>query len=181
MFLFSMDVEGAPSTIDEEFEIVVNVDGLELGTYLYTIEVFDDSGFLVSDEILITVYNNPSISSLVLDTTISWNISDAHVGTCEYVIYRDGIEIKTDTWESGILVEINYAELPTGNYEFLIYATDGLGGFAADIVFITVERPSITPTVPFLIIGIIVGVAITAVAFSIIFLRYKFKQRNLKS
>ena len=180
MFLFSMDVEGAPSTTDEEFEIMANVDGLDLGTYIYKIEIFDGSGFMVSDEVIITVYNNPTISSLILDSTISWNITDTHVGACEYIMFRDGIDIKTGTWESGILVELNYAELAPGNYEFLIYATDGLGGFAADIVFITIEKPSITPTVPYLIIGIIVGAAITGVVFSIMFLRYKLKQRNLE-
>ncbi|MFX1296486.1 MAG: FG-GAP-like repeat-containing protein [Promethearchaeota archaeon] len=177
MFLFSTDIEGTPSTTDEEFEVTLNIDGLELGTYVYKIEIFDDSGFIVTDEVIVNVYNNPTITSSVFDSIISWNITDTHFETCEYIIYRNGIEIKTGSWEPGIPVEISYAGLAKGTYEFLIYATDGLGGLAADFVLITVEGTLTN----FLLIGIIIGGAIAGIAFLILILRYRLKRRKLTS
>ena len=72
-------------------------------------------------------------------------------------------------------VEISYAGLAEGTYEFLIYATDGLGGLAADFVLISVEGQ------PYLIIGIIIGVAIAGITFLMLFLRNRLKRRKLTS
>ncbi|MBN2149920.1 MAG: hypothetical protein JW839_00610 [Candidatus Lokiarchaeota archaeon] len=135
--------------------IGVNVDSLMLGSYNYTIVAIDGLGGTVSDEVIVRVNPNiwPSIDSPAdvyyvhgsPGNTISWNVTDASVGTTSYAVFRNGTEVATGSWVSGTTVPINVDGLAVGTYTFQMNANDGLGGSVQDEVLVTVAN--VAPTI----------------------------------
>jgi|GEM_PF-2007347 len=133
----------------------INVDGLAVGSYNYTIVASDGLGGSVQDEVIVTVLNVPPsvthpadvvYSYGVSGNSISWTVTDTSVGTTSYRILRNGTQVGSGTWVSGAPVNINVDGLFVGSYNYTIVASDGLDGSVQDEVIVTVLNvaPSIT-------------------------------------
>jgi hypothetical protein len=72
--------------------------------------------------------------------TLSWNITDSITSTRNYIIWRNGTEVNSGIWNSGVPVSINTDSLGLAKYNFTISAEDGMGGIAKDMVLISVIR-----------------------------------------
>jgi hypothetical protein len=138
--------------------IVLSIDGLSNGTYTFVITATDGLGATSSDRVIIVVFSqgqsneNPTITTPnditynldVIGNVISWTITDAHIATTSYIITKNGTQIQSDTWTSGVAVTINIDRLSAGTYIFQITAYDGIGGNVTDTVTVIVIRVSPT-------------------------------------
>jgi ABC-type transport system substrate-binding protein len=171
-------------------EITINIDGLTINTYNYTIVAIDGYGGKIQDQVDISVLNYastcsspPSDFSYTVgseNNEISWIIYDLSVSNPTYTIYRDGDLIQpSTTWTSGVAITINVDGLSTGTYDYSITAIDGLGESYQDTVTITVTL-SPPPTFPpelIIVIGLIIG--IIGIISIISYVRIK-KKKTLK-
>ncbi|MHA1203018.1 MAG: MSCRAMM family protein [Candidatus Heimdallarchaeaceae archaeon] len=88
---------------------------------------------------------NPEVSDLAdfsytegdTGNIISWNATDMYPGT--YTIYRNTIEIETDTWTSDTNITINVDNLSPGAYVFRLVVTDAAGNSVEDTLTVTVN------------------------------------------
>ncbi|MHA2277543.1 MAG: hypothetical protein ACXAC2_17325, partial [Candidatus Kariarchaeaceae archaeon] len=134
--------------------IVLDIDGLGLGTYNYTIVITDDASISTSDQVFVTVVDstipslsNPSDVTYEFGTTghnISWIITDAFPNT--YNIYQDGIAIDSGSWSSGIPITINIDGLTLGVYNYTIVVTDSTSNSETDLVWVSVQDTTL-PTI----------------------------------
>ncbi|MCK4484377.1 MAG: hypothetical protein KAU89_06110, partial [Candidatus Thorarchaeota archaeon] len=130
--------------------ITINVDGLSVGIYNYTIVVYDTYENWVSDTVIVTVYDiSPPTIDQPLDVeyregtdahSIMWSPSDTHPS--HYVVYRDGTEVASDSWD-GSSISVNVDGLGVGVYNYTIVVYDTSGNWVSDTVFVTVIE--ITP------------------------------------
>jgi hypothetical protein len=135
-------------------EIVISLDGLEMGVHTFEIILEDLAGNTVMDVVLVTVndetnpllYGPPDIVMTVGDNeSIVWTGSDLHPSS--YEITRDGVSIESGSWNSNsdqFTVELN--ELSLGNYTFAITLSDTSGNFISDTVHVSVNPVPTTPT-----------------------------------
>ncbi|MFW9870508.1 MAG: hypothetical protein ACFFEL_12855, partial [Candidatus Thorarchaeota archaeon] len=133
--------------------ITVSVDGQPVGTYNYTIRVFDVGGSSVSDTVMVFVQDGtpPTINSptdIVYNqgetgNSITWSPIDLHPES--YEIYRDSVLIRTGAWNSSSeSISISVDGLTQGEYNYTISVSDIGGNSIADQVIVTVQ-PSTTP------------------------------------
>ena len=125
--------------------ITVNVDGLSVGVYNYTIVVYDTSGNCASDTVLVTVVDTiaPTIDHPAdmdyeegtTGSTITWNPSDTH--PAHYVAYRNGTEVASGNWD-GSSIAVNVDGLSVGVYNYTIVVYDTSGNMISDTVIVTV-------------------------------------------
>ena len=129
-------------------EIIINVDGLDLGTYGYTLEVQDENSGTRTDGVEVKVINKGPIFTYIPDDLIyeigsnknwlSWNFSDETVMNPTFSITRNGIPIFYDEpCESGY-INISVGSLSTGVYSFLLTIEDGYGESISDTVLVEV-------------------------------------------
>ncbi len=133
--------------------ITVEVDGLSVGIYNYTIVVYDISGNWVSDEVIVTVIDttppmidHPDDVEYVVGTTghsITWSPSDAHPS--HHVVYRNGTEVASVSWD-GSSILVNVDDLSVGVYNYTIVVYDTSGNWVSDIVIVTVLPETTTTT-----------------------------------
>jgi parallel beta-helix repeat protein len=133
--------------------IVVNIDGLSLGSYYFTIGVYDTSGNRVYDIVYVTVKDttNPFISSPInieyiegtIGNSILWIPNDANPS--HYVVYQDDTEIVSRIWD-GSSIEINVDGLDLGVYNYTLMVNDTSGHWAFDTVIVTVLPQPTTST-----------------------------------
>ena len=126
-------------------EIAVAIDGLDIGTHTYFIEVRDISGNTVSDTVVVIVEDTtaPVLSSpddivMVFGETghnITWWCED--LNPANYSVTLDGTVIASGTWTSNVTVVLD--ALPVGQHVILIVVTDGSGNSAEDSVTVTVQ------------------------------------------
>lgn len=133
--------------------IGINVDGLSVGTYNYTLIVYDTSDLSASDTVLVTVIdttapiiNHPDDIQYVVESmsqTINWTVSDLNPNS--YEIYRNESIVASDIWSSG---NINYdvGNLAVGSYNFTILVFDTSDNEASDTVFVTITSSDTTIT-----------------------------------
>jgi parallel beta-helix repeat protein len=136
--------------------ITINIDGRLIGYWNWTIIVSDGLGGIVTDEVWVHVIANtpPSIeaggiTSYVFGTTsnnIQWTITDSNTGTTSYSIYQNGSLNTTNSWISGIPIQFNVDGLYPGNYNFTLFASDGLGNITKNTVLLIVKNASIPST-----------------------------------
>ena len=127
--------------------ITENIDTRTVGNYLYIIVVSDGLGGVSQDEVVVRIRNTiPSVSHPI-DTsfvqfsdgnTISWTVSDANIDTTNYIIYRDGIQIASGSWNPSEKVTVGIDTFSKGTYRYKVVVNDGLGGTAQDEVMVTV-------------------------------------------
>jgi hypothetical protein len=125
--------------------VTVDIDGLSVGLYNFTLYLNDTSGNSVTDIVWITVQDtsNPSIDSPSDDsyeydvgTSITWTVSDLQNDT--YVIWRNGSSIQSGSYASGSVL-VTISGLGLGIYNFTCYVNDTDSNSATDTVWITVQ------------------------------------------
>jgi len=125
--------------------IVLDIDGLALGEYNYTIKINDTAGNLAVDTVIVTVVdttspllNHPLDVPYEFGTTgheIIWTVSDLNPDA--YAIYLDGVYFAGDTWTPGSIV-VDIDGLALGEYNYTIRTNDTIGNSAADTVIVTI-------------------------------------------
>ncbi|MHA2383790.1 MAG: NosD domain-containing protein [Candidatus Thorarchaeota archaeon] len=153
-----------PSTyelyVDEVFQvsdawngspIVIDIDGLEISYYNYTVVVADDLGHSAIDTVFVTVQDtiSPTVDSPAdiefeegaTGYSITWVIDDLDPGT--YTIYRNEVPIINEVWDTS-QISISLNGLSAGIYNFTLVLFDGSDNTAVDIVIVTVTE--IAPT-----------------------------------
>ncbi len=130
-----------------------NVDGLAIGTYVYTLTVFDVYGNSASDSVFVFVVmedDAPFLDSpadITMDegstgNTLTWNPTDQH--PLNYSLYRDSILIEWASW-NGSSLTFSLDTLAKGYYNYTLQVFDINGLWASDTVFVTVN--DVTPPV----------------------------------
>ena len=137
-------------------QVTISLESLTLGTYNYTIQVYDTLDHVNTDVVIVTVRDGttplvtspPDITYNESDTghTISWDIYDLH--PVSYEIYRDGTLNVSSSWtDTNITVTISADGLTLGTHNFTIRVID-IGGNSAtdsvDVVVIDGKQPTIT-------------------------------------
>ena len=125
--------------------IVMDIDGLPLGTHIVVCSVYDLEGLIVSDTVDVEVVTTapPSIDDVTdfpyeedsTGNSITWHPSDANPDY--YSITRDGLIIDDGPWSGGDL-NINVDGLAYGVYTYVCFVNDTEGQEASDSVVITV-------------------------------------------
>ncbi len=127
--------------------IIIDVDGLSLGTYSYNCILYDKAFNTNSHVINVTVIDiTPPVVNIPDDFTyelgstgneILWNASDLHPST--YILYRNGTPLDWGGWTSGQNYLLNIDGLAVGVYNYTIIVYDTSLNFAIATVFVTVE------------------------------------------
>ncbi len=128
--------------------IVINVDGLALGLFNYTVQVSDTSGNTATDTVFVTVIdttspsiNGPAATDYLYDSTgnsIVWVGSD--ILPMSYQILRNGAVIDSGIWD-GSDITISIDGLEPGEYNFTIAVIDTSGNTATHTTIVTVTQP----------------------------------------
>ncbi|UCD00539.1 MAG: hypothetical protein JSV23_06495 [Promethearchaeota archaeon] len=166
------------------------------GTYLYTCgmtsnRIFGGNDLLLIkwgldatvDNIIPTLSTPPDITYEEDTTghTITWIATDANPDI--YIVYKDGIQIASDNWASGIPIIINVDGLSIGSYTYNFTIFDAYDNFAIDTVIVNViaatpEDGSIEPLgIPGYPLNVLIIVMIAV--FTIVILKQKSKLRSL--
>ncbi|MHA1909107.1 MAG: phospholipase D-like domain-containing protein, partial [Candidatus Thorarchaeota archaeon] len=125
----------------------VNIDGLEVGSYNYTLRVNDTLGEAKVDTVIVSVADTVSptlshpadqnIMEVSTGNTISWTIEDLSNDT--YQLYQDGVLIESGNLTSNqYILTSDIDGLAIGEYNFTVVATDLYENTATDEVEVTV-------------------------------------------
>lgn len=133
--------------------ITVDIDGLDIGIHEFIIYIYDLSGNMVSDTVIVTILDNspPDISSPKdvsyklgsIGNNIIWSVWDLNFGI--YNVTLGGNLYLTADWINGN-ISVNIDDLAVGVYEFIIFVYDSHGNMVSDTVIVTVTE--ITSDVP---------------------------------
>ena len=125
--------------------INLQIDGLSIGTYEFTITVYDEVGNSASDTIIVTVIDSivPSVTNPTDITyelgstghTIIWTIGD--VNPDMFTITSNGVTLETVSWTNET-ISLSINSLPVGSYEYNITVYDSAGNYIVDTVIVTV-------------------------------------------
>ncbi|MHA2501441.1 MAG: beta strand repeat-containing protein, partial [Candidatus Kariarchaeaceae archaeon] len=128
----------------------INVDGLGVGEYNFTIVIRDEENNSITSEITITVEDttSPSIPTTSGDDTIeqgstigyeiSWTATDAS-GSGNYSITRDGSALTSGLWTSTVAVTVIVAvDFEIGDHVYVITFEDENGNDASNTVTLTI-------------------------------------------
>ena len=133
----------------------LNVDGLPVGTYNFTVEVTDSYNNHIAGLVMVTVVDttSPSIShpsdvsvEQASDYKVSWFLSDLNPGT--YTIYVDDVPSTTQNWPSSSIVDYNTASLDLGSHNVTILTFDNFGNSVSDQLVVTVTVNTSTNNPP---------------------------------
>ncbi|MFW9813318.1 MAG: hypothetical protein ACFFF9_12730, partial [Candidatus Thorarchaeota archaeon] len=127
--------------------MIISVDNLAIGSYNYTIVLVDIGGNIVTDEVIVTVYNadlptidqpaNQTISEETSGLFVTWNPLDLNPSS--YAIYQDGVLVKSGVWNSSAeTISISLDGLSLGEYNFTAIVTDLDSNTASDTVWVTI-------------------------------------------
>ncbi|MBY9016027.1 MAG: right-handed parallel beta-helix repeat-containing protein [Candidatus Lokiarchaeota archaeon] len=163
-------------------EIVINVDGLDIGVYGFTIEVEDGDGGRFTDGLWVKITNNAPIFTATptdfsyevgdMGNNLSWSFSDISTNNPTYTITRNGLLLIIDNpCVSGEVIEFSVDGLEVGSYGYTIEINDGYGETILDSVWVTVNSSSNLNVVQYLHIEI-VDQSFTTEEFNIIFSVY---------
>jgi parallel beta-helix repeat protein len=143
------------SGISEGANLTVNVDGLDLGVYNYTISINDTLDKISVDTVFVTVFDSTSpeidrpedIDYELGSTgnTITWNPADLVPES--YRIYRNGSLVEDASWD-GSTIEQSIDGLSLGTYNFTISVVDTSSNVVTDSVIVSVidtTTPAIDP------------------------------------
>jgi len=133
-------------------EISIDIDGLDVGTYVFTLYVNDTDGNSATDVVTVTVVDdttNPITDSpedLLLVYTqssgnITWSVYDAYPSY--FWIYKDDVVVKSGQWNTSVIY-ITFDDLEVGIYNYTLVLEDVGENQASDTVFITVTE-SVAP------------------------------------
>jgi parallel beta-helix repeat protein len=133
--------------------IGISVDGLDLGTYNFTLGVLDTSGNNASDTVMVTVVDttDPSLNTPEdiqfkfgdAGHNLAWMLQD--MNPFSYEVFMNSTLIASGTWNStGETVTIALDGISVGVHFFTIYVTDLAGNEASNRVIVTVLPDSTT-------------------------------------
>jgi hypothetical protein len=130
--------------------IVMNIDGLPLGTYTVICSVYDLEGLMISDTINVEVVSTapPTIDDIAdfdyeestIGNSITWHPTDTNPDW--HAITRDGTIIDEGIWTGGDLT-INIDGLAYGVYTYVCTVNDTEGQEASDTVIVTISDNTI--------------------------------------
>ena len=162
---YTIELQGAAFVVDptvwtSNIAIIYDIpDGFNVGSYIYTINITDDSGNFVTDSVNFTVEDNtdPSIISAPSDLTVefgytgqslSWTATDLNPNNYTIDLQGTGTIVGPTIWISGVAITYNIPDgFGVGSYTYTVIFTDDSGNSIADIVIFTVTdttNPSIT-------------------------------------
>ena len=128
----------------------VNIDTLGLGYYNFTIYMYDQSGNLVTDSVIVYVTDqtSPSISGPSdfnveygsSSNTITWIVSDTN--PMNYSISNNTQLFESGNWDGSNIV-INIDNMDLGTYTFVLTLEDIAGNQSTDTVIVNVEDTTI--------------------------------------
>ncbi|MCH8908621.1 MAG: hypothetical protein IH840_16160, partial [Candidatus Heimdallarchaeota archaeon] len=126
--------------------LAVNIDGLDLGYYNFTILMFDTSSNVAINSVFVLVEDtiNPTINQPTdytyeensISNNIDWTVDDENPST--YIVYNNGSEFSSGFWSASSIFRLNINGLELGVHNFTIIIYDVVNNFAIDMVWITV-------------------------------------------
>jgi len=141
--------------------IVFNVDGLSMGDHYVDVTVYDTTGHIVWDEVIVTVIdttpptvNNPDQYYEIYEgenATVGFNLTDSNPAW--YYLLLDGELVFNETW-SGEIIWYTFTDLMVGNYTVILIAVDTSDNWTNATAFISVldidlDAPVVTGPVDF--------------------------------
>jgi len=155
-------------------DILINIDGLDLGLYLFTLNVSDASSHFSLDSLSVSVIDTtpPQIdhpADIIIDpgeeiNSITWSPSDLKPSS--YEIYENGTLVAFGSW-NGSQIAYSLNGLIPGAYLYTIYVNDTSGNLATDSVLV-INNPQGVPIDLVVIISIGSGGVIIIVIIIII-------------
>ena len=149
-------VVAGPTAWTSGVVITYNIpDGFGIGSYIYTINITDDSGNFVTDSVNFTVEDvtNPIItdapSSLIIEfeytgQSLSWTATDLNPNTYTIDLQGTGTIIGPTAWTSGVAIIYNIPDgFGLGVYTYTVNFTDDYGNSITDSVTFTVEDTTV--------------------------------------
>jgi parallel beta-helix repeat protein len=129
-------------------DITINVSGLSIGTYNYTLFLMDTVGNSAADTVFVSVVEAlpPDIGTPPDDIeyeagstgySITWSPTD--LSPFSYEIFKDGVSVRFGDWNaSSEDIVIAVSGLSIGTYNYTLVVMDTIGNSAADTVFVSV-------------------------------------------
>ena len=125
--------------------IIVDLSDLAIGTYSFTLTLWDDMGNSAFDIVLVQIIAEstpPSIThpadSSYLETgslLVSWDVSDTHPSS--YLILVDGVEVDSGSWD-GTSISYTISGLRVGTHNITLVVYDLRGNWAEDTIMVSV-------------------------------------------
>lgn len=159
--------------------IVIGIDGLSIGQYVFKLSVNDTSGNNATDDVLVTVLNDdvaPVITYTPPDFEYpqgvaivirNWTATDDFMAT--YTITVDNILVVDETWDSET-IEFDFAAISVGTHEVVLTVYDIGGNSATSTVVVTVTV-SVALTI-IMVAGISVA-SVILVGIAVWYVRYR--------
>jgi len=129
--------------------IIINVDGHSVGSYNYSIKVFDLYDNPTTDTVRVTVVDTTApVITRPEDITyeegetgndITWIATDSNPSN--FTIFRNHTEIASDSWNTDIPILINVDEHSAGSYNYTIVVYDSYENPTTDTVIVIVTIP----------------------------------------
>jgi hypothetical protein len=157
---YSVLLNGTPygsGNWNSDIDLEINIDGLVLGIYNFTIIASDSSGNTIADQSIVQVLDTQLVIIVTSGdinynegasgNTIHWNGTD--INPDQYELFLNGSLAESGTWTVGTKIEANVDGLPKGNYNYTIILSDTSGNNATSTVIVTVIdaiSPNITQT-----------------------------------
>ncbi|MFW9918617.1 MAG: hypothetical protein ACFFED_03390 [Candidatus Thorarchaeota archaeon] len=179
-YSISLDSEIIQTSTWADGTISIDIDGLDIGTYIYTIEVVDDYDNVAIDSVTVTVVdttnpilNHPPDFEVDISTPsidITWQPTD--LLPFNYEIYQNGTLVSSGTWTSGEnLTYVLSADLVPGIYNITVVVWDTSGNYDSDTVYVSLLEVALPFGGDILIISITIGSLVVIVILSSIICR----------
>ncbi len=146
--LYINDVNIQAASWSNGVPITVDLDGHELGEYIYKIEFYDLYNNMITDEVLVVVVDTtlpellgPSDRSYEegsLGNVLSWVALDLKPDN--YILYINGTSNKTGVWTNSEDIVFNIDGWSQGMYNYTLIVFDTSGNYMVDEVLITVTE-----------------------------------------
>ncbi|MGY5858573.1 MAG: DUF2341 domain-containing protein [Candidatus Thorarchaeota archaeon] len=151
------------------FDVEVSSDGLDLGSYNYTLQIFNIFGntrvrsttvrVVDTTDPILTHPDDINYTVGSQGNTIQWNLTDLYPDY--YEINLGNVTIQSGTWNSTEHLSIDIDNLPIGEYEFTMFANDTSNNIVFDTVIVGVgELTASDMTIIIMIVGVVVIVII---------------------
>ena len=147
-YWYNITLNGILTSHDDPWiggSIVMDIDGLPLGTHTVVCSVYDLEGLMISDTVEVEVVTTapPTIDDVAdfsyeedsTGNSITWHPSDTNPDY--YSITRDGSVIEDGPWIGGD-ISINIDGLAYGSYTYVCFVNDTEGQSNSDTVVVTV-------------------------------------------
>ncbi|MHA1372004.1 MAG: hypothetical protein ACTSRA_20075 [Promethearchaeota archaeon] len=182
---------------DSSVPITISVDTNVTGSFIFTVNYWDNFSNKTSNPIIVTVNATPTAVALQSQVTvtqgatnacISWNITDTDDGNGTYRISRNGTIIANGTWISGSIINYSIDTTETGIFIYQIEYDDGISSGIPVTITVTVTHRASAPAgndftylwilIPAIIGGAVVGLLVLVKKNIIQFPKIKFFKKK---